>query len=177
VTIPLGAWRAWLSEEPRAAIMKAAEEAHPRETGGVLVGVVAERRGATRPWVTHAVEVRSRKSGWAHYELPAGARERAVKGLRKFDPRVGYLGDWHSHPMDVGPSCTDAISIASISGTGDCPRPLLFVIRHMSEGYDIDARQWTGASLRHLNVMEAGPLPLQERPPRRRPFPKMRVRR
>lgn len=177
MTTPKGAWRAWLSEGPRIAIMRAAKDAFPRETGGILVGVVAETHGATRPWITHAVEVRSRRSGRAHYELPAGSRERAVKRLRRFDPRVGYLGDWHSHPMDVGPSHTDAASIASISETGDCPRPLLFVLRHVSERYDIDARQWTGASLRHLQIMEAGPLPLQERrPPRRRVVPTMRLR-
>lgn len=172
-----GAWRAWLSEEPRAAIMLAAIEAHPRETGGVLVGVVADGHRASRPWVTHAVEVRTRKSGWAHYELPAGVRERVVMRLRKYDPRVGYLGDWHSHPMDAGPSCTDEASIASISETGDCSRPLLFVIRHLRDGCEIDARQWTGASLRRLQIMEAGPLDSQELRPRKRAFVNMRARR
>jgi hypothetical protein len=108
--------------------------------------------------VTHAVEVRSRKSGPGYYELPAGARERVVKRLRRDDPRLGYLGDWHSHPADLDPSRTDADSMASASVTGDCRRPLLLVVRRAADGYEIDARQWTGAALRRLQVRGSGPL-------------------
>lgn len=153
------AWRVWISEQAREAMVAAAARAHPCETGGVLVGVRAGGLGAGRPWVTHAVEVLApKKSGPAHYELPAGARERVVKRLRKQDARLGYLGDWHSHPIDLDPSRTDATSIASISATGDCARPLLFVLRRGKDGYEVDGRQWTGASLRRLRVLEAGPL-------------------
>lgn len=122
------------------AMVTAATRAHPRETGGVLVGVLADARGAGRPWVTHAVEVPSPKSGPTGYELAAGARQRVVKSLRKQDARLGYLGDWHSHPINLDPSGTDATSIASISATGDCPRPLLFVLRRAKSGYEIDGR-------------------------------------
>ena len=88
------AWRVWLSDAARLEMASAAAAAHPSETGGVLVGVVLGRgRGAGRPWVTHAVEVRSRTSGPSHYELPAGARKRVVKRLRRNDPRLGYLGE------------------------------------------------------------------------------------
>lgn len=154
-----GAWRVWVSDTAREDMFKAAAAAHPSETGGVLAGVVLARGlGAGRPWVTHAVEVRSPKRGPSHYELPAGARERVVRSLRKRDPRLGYLGDWHSHPADLDPSRTDADSIASASVTGDCRRPLLFVVRRVPDGYEIDARQWTGAALRRLQVLGSGPL-------------------
>lgn len=156
---PFPAWRVWLSDEAREVMISAAATAHAQETGGVLVGVVLGRgRGAGRPWVTQAVEMSSRKSGPSHYELPVGARERAVKRLRKNDSRLGYLGDWHSHPADVAPSSTDAGSIASISMTGDCRRPLLFVVRRLDDGYKIDARQWTGTALRRLQVRGSGTL-------------------
>jgi hypothetical protein len=159
VTRRAGAWRVWVSDTAREDMIKAAAAAHPSETGGVLAGVVLGRgQGAGRPWVTHAVEVRSRKSGPGHYELPAGARERVVKRLRRSDARLGYLGDWHSHPTDLGPSCTDADSMASASVTGDCRRPLLLVIRRAADCYQIDARQWTGAALRRLQVRRSGPL-------------------
>lgn len=107
-----GLWRVWVSEAARDALMAAADAANPDETGGVLVGVVLKRGEDTgRPWVTHAVEVPSRKSDRNHYELPAGARRRVVMRLRKSDSRLGYLGDWHSHPVNVGPSPTDIESI------------------------------------------------------------------
>lgn len=154
------AWRVWVGEQARAEIVKAAAEAHPDETGGVLVGVLGHlHSGRGRPWVTHAVQVAPLRSGRTHYELPAQARERVVTRLRRHDARLGYLGDWHSHPVNVDPSGTDASSIESISITGDCERPLLFVVRRMNGTYEIDARQWTGASLRRLQVVDAGPLP------------------
>jgi proteasome lid subunit RPN8/RPN11 len=160
----------WLSEGAREALVEAAARAHPREAGGVLLGVTT--RG--RPWITHATEVRSRKSGSSFYELPSGARRRAVIRLRRKDARVGYLGDWHSHPQDVDPSATDRESMASVSARGDCPRPLLIIVRRRKGGYELDVRQWTWRSLRPLRVIEAGPLPdpdtvkLLPSPPKRR---------
>jgi proteasome lid subunit RPN8/RPN11 len=152
-------WRVWVGEQARADLTKAAAAAHPDETGGVLVGVLGQLHGGRRrPWVTHAVKVASPRSGRTHYELPAQARERVVTKLRRHDARLGYLGDWHSHPVNVDPSHTDATSIESISVTGDCARPLLFVVCRANGGYEIDARQWTGASLRQLHVVDAGPL-------------------
>ncbi len=154
------AWRVWVGEQARADMAKAAAAAHPDETGGVLVGVLGHLHGGRgRPWVTHAVKVTSPRSGRTHYELPARARERVVTKLRRHDARLGYLGDWHSHPVNVDPSRTDKTSIESISVTGDCERPLLFVVRRVNGTYEIDARQWTGASLRQLQVVDAGPLP------------------
>lgn len=159
MSTPARPWRVWVSDPALADMIRTAAAAHPSETGGVLVGVVLGRGcDAGRPWVTHAVEVRSRKSGPGHYELPAGARERVVKRLRRDDPWLGYLGDWHSHPIDLGPSVIDTRSIASISATGDCVRPLLFVLRRAKDAYAIDGRQWTGASLRRLRVLGTGPL-------------------
>jgi proteasome lid subunit RPN8/RPN11 len=174
------AWRVWVSEQARADLLTAAAAGHPNETGGVLVGVLGHLHGGRRrPWVTHAVEVASRRSGRTHYELPAHARERAVTKLRRRDRRLGYLGDWHSHPIDVDPSGTDANSIESISLTGDCQRPLLFVARRANGTYEIDARQWTGASLRKLQVVHAGPLASPSAPAntRRLAAPKLPINR
>lgn len=156
-------WRVWVSEAAREVLIAASDAADPDEIGGVLVGVMLDQgQGAGRPWVTHAVVVASRRRGRSHYELPAGARRRVVTRLRKSDPRLGYLGDWHSHPLDVGPSPTDLESIESASRGGDCPRPLLFLVRRGRQRYRIDPRQWTGKSLRRLQLRTAGPLPRQD---------------
>ena len=152
-------WRVWLSESAREALIAGAQAAHPDETGGVLVGVrIQSGEGRGRPWITHAIEVRSRRRGRAHYELPAGARQRVVAKLRQSDSRLGYIGDWHSHPVDVAPSPTDIDSIEEASVEGDCSRPVLVVVRRRQRHYRIDARQWTGRSLRPLQVRLAGPL-------------------
>lgn len=164
----IGVWRVWLTDEARENMIKAAASAHPKETGGVLVGVVLSHgHGAGRPWVTHAVEVWSRKRTPNQYELPLGARRRVVERLRRSNALLGYLGDWHSHTDDIEPSPKDTDSIASASVTGDSPRPLLFVVRRRSEGYEIDARQWAGAALRRLQIRGSGPLAETDSPTRR----------
>lgn len=151
--------RALLSEDAWLAMAKAAGQAHPSETGGVLIGVLTRTGGVERPWVTDALEISSLRRGHAYYELPPGSRENAVSRIRRRDPRVGYLGDWHSHPADVGPSGTDATSIASIAVTGDCAAPLLFVVRRSCGEYQLDGWQWAGGALRRLSILHAGILP------------------
>ena len=147
-------WRVWLTETARDALIAASRRAHPRETGGVLVGVLAWGR----PWVTHAVEVSSRHSSTSYFELPSGSRNRTIAQLRTKDSRLGYLGDWHSHSCDVDPSTIDRDAMSRLERYGDCPRPLLFVVRRAEKSHQIDPRQWTGASLRRLRIVEAGPL-------------------
>lgn len=129
---------------------------HPRETGGVLIGVLA----GSRPWVTHAVHVPSPRSSGTSYEIPAGARRRAVDRARCFDQRVGYLGDWHSHPVDVEPSERDATTMkrVAVDPYAECSMPLLLVLRRVGDDYWVDARQWRGRSLQSLQVLRAGPL-------------------
>jgi proteasome lid subunit RPN8/RPN11 len=155
--MPVRPWRMWLSEKAEWQMVEAASAIHPRETGGVLVGVLV----GGRPWVAEAVHIPSQHSTHTTYELPTGARRRAVEHSRSRDPRVGYLGDWHSHPADVEPSRTDSGSMALVAVDSDagCDRPVLLVLRRRDEGYALDARQWTGASLRRLRVVLAGPLP------------------
>jgi hypothetical protein len=57
-------WRVWVSERARADLLEAAAATHPDETGGVLIGVLGHlREGRGRPWVTHAINVASPRSG------------------------------------------------------------------------------------------------------------------
>lgn len=149
-------WRVWLTETVRDTLIAAAHRGHPRETGGVLIGVLAWGR----PWVTHAMEISSSSRTDTYFELPSGARNRAVVQLRRKDSRLGYLGDWHSHPCDVDPSGADRASMARLALDGDSQHPLLFIVRRTRDIYEIDPRQWTGASLRRLRVVETGPLPV-----------------
>jgi hypothetical protein len=66
--------------------------------------------------VTHAAELRSPKATETFYEVPIGARRKAVTRLRRRDPRLGYLGEWHVHPSDVAPSPVDTETIARKEG-------------------------------------------------------------
>ena len=114
-----GRWRLWLSEGAERVIVEAAGAHHPDEAGGVLLGVLAGRR----PWVTEAIGVPSARPSRSYYELPAGAGRRALDRQRRTDSRLGYLGEWHSHPADVGPSGTDRRSMAALAADVEagCP--------------------------------------------------------
>jgi proteasome lid subunit RPN8/RPN11 len=152
-------WRIWLSEEPAELIGEAARSAHPDETGGVLIGVSL----GTRPWVTEAVLVPSEKSSPVYYELPAGARQEAVDRARLDDRRLGYIGEWHSHTYDIGPSDIDRETMTRLAARGeDCRRPVLLIARRRDEAHRLEAHQQVGRRLRPLRLLAAGPLPPED---------------
>jgi proteasome lid subunit RPN8/RPN11 len=135
----------------------AASQAHPDETGGILVGVFT--RG--HPWVITAVEIPSLHRGHTHYLLPADTTRAAVLHLREHDARLGYLGDWHSHPRDVGPSSTDLASLTRISlSQPRVPNPTQIVVRRTRHGYDLDARRIVTCVPRVCRIDMTGPLPV-----------------
>lgn len=159
--------RLWLSETAEAEIRRAAIDAHPHETGGVLLGVYVQRQ---RPWIVEAVVVPSQQAGHTYYELPPDARPEAVDAARRADKRVGYLGDWHSHPADVAPSETDIATMRRLAADAGakCQHPVLLIARRTRAGYRLDARQLANRKLRKLRVIAAGGLPRNERRRRHR---------
>jgi proteasome lid subunit RPN8/RPN11 len=144
----------WISEQAITVISEAAWGAHPKETGGILLGVYVK----DRPWVTHSVHVESAEPRRNFYRLPLGVRPQVVDEMRKIDGRLGYLGEWHSHPANVGPSLKDKISIGHIAwlSKADCPYPLLIVAKRNSTGYELDITEWAGWRLRPVRVVLAG---------------------
>jgi proteasome lid subunit RPN8/RPN11 len=152
-----GRWRAWLTESARDVIIDAATAAHPKETGGVLLGVLAHGR----PWITAAVEVPDAAATGVYYELEGGAAPAIVDAMTLLDRRLGYLGEWHSHPADVGPSELDRESMRVIAAdlSAGCAHPVLLIARRRGSGYGLDARQLQRRRLRSLDLIDAGPLP------------------
>lgn len=145
-----------LAESADGFMREAAVRAHPHETGGILVGVWSEGR----PWVTHACEVESRESGPTHYVLPAGTTRGLVEELRRSDPRLGYLGDWHSHPMDAPASGVDYQTVRRLttpfgSSAGEI---VLLVARRRPRDYVIDAHLADRRSVRPAPIVRTGDL-------------------
>lgn len=150
-----GRWRAWLTESARDVIIAAAAAAHPNETGGVLLGVLTNGR----QWITAAAEVPHPGATGTYYELEGGAAPAIVDAMTLLDSRLGYLGVWHSHPADVGPSSLDAQSMREIAAdpTAGCERPVLIIARRRGFTYELDGRQLR-RRLRALHLIDAGPL-------------------
>jgi proteasome lid subunit RPN8/RPN11 len=157
----LGLRTAWLSETAARIIVESAKRAHPHETGGVLVGVLVH--GV--PWITSVIEVPPGSPRASTYQLPSDARPCAVAQERIKEPRVGYLGDWHSHPADVGASPTDAAALMSLARNRDAhsPHPLLIVARRRGDGYELEAQRVEDDRLAATRLIAAGPLPSERR--------------
>ncbi|MEV6266710.1 Mov34/MPN/PAD-1 family protein [Kribbella sp. NPDC051936] len=146
-----------ITESAIDRLKQAASLSHPLETGGILVGVHADQQ----PWATMAIELPTSSRGRAHYQLAGGTTQPAVLSTRAIDPRLGYIGDWHSHPADVPPSRTDLASLRLISYLHPrLPNPTLLVLRRRLDGdYDLDARRITTVNPARCAVRITGDLP------------------
>lgn len=152
--------RLLMTETARSALTAAATRAHPYETGGILIGVHADGH----PWVTDVLEIPTTDRGHSHYRIPAAATQAAVLNARTLDRRLGYLGDWHSHPRDIGPSRTDIATLAATSLRHPRePNPTQIVVRRTDHGYVLDARRFVGLTHRICAVGLTGNL-AQTRP-------------
>src|SRR5947207_515397 len=106
-----------ITEAVVADLKEMAASALPCETGGILVGVKARRS----VWIVEAVELAGERSP-GHYTVPKGATVRAVQHAREtIDPRIGYVGEWHSHTQDTAPGGTDRAAMRAIAWF--VPRP------------------------------------------------------
>lgn len=153
--------RLMLAESARTVMMAAAARAHPFETGGILIGVNLDGN----PWVTTAVEIPNIDRGRSHYRIPAGVTHAAVLRARVHDARLGYLGDWHSHPADVGPSRTDLATLAVMSMKRPrTPNPTQIVVRRTPLAYALDARRVVMCTPRTCSIGLTGDLPGRARP-------------
>jgi proteasome lid subunit RPN8/RPN11 len=135
---------------------EAAVRAHPSETGGILVGVWVDRR----PWITQACEVWASVVGPAHYVLPASATRRLVSQIQDADSRLGYLGDWHAHPMDASASSLDRRTASRLAGTVgiDGLEVVLIVARRQGLSYAMDAFVADRRSVRPVSIIRTGDL-------------------
>jgi integrative and conjugative element protein (TIGR02256 family) len=108
-----------------AKIHQAAEVAAPHETGGLLLGwwekgtiiienviVLNDSNATTHSWIRHEAEAQA-------------ALDR-VRDTHRSAP-LGYVGDWHCHPADVGASNTDIMSLKTAST--QYRSPLVLIVR------------------------------------------------
>jgi hypothetical protein len=126
-----------------------AEASAPHETGGILLGMLADGRR----WVTAVREIPSSLPERDRYQVPADVTNGLVLEARRHDARIGYLGDWHSHPADSGASGIDLATYLRLlrhALVRSETTPLLVVVRREEAGW-------------HLDVTTAVPWPFRPR--------------
>jgi proteasome lid subunit RPN8/RPN11 len=145
-----------LTDDARSSMITAANASHPRETGGILVGVFDD---AGAPYVTHALEFEPDQPCPHAYVVPAGVTTEAVANVRTHDERLGYLGEWHSHPSDQPASPTDERTMNTLSKHPDTGFPVLCVLRPKGDAqFDIDSYVTIDGTIAPTATTAVGPL-------------------
>jgi hypothetical protein len=152
--------QALLFEDVKLQLERWSDAAYPFETGGVLLGILGEGQ----PWIVMAAQVPSAAPARFSYQLPAGATHLVVEKAREADSRVGYLGDWHSHPMDARASLTDLATYLEVFRRAlrrHEETPLMVVVRRAAEGWETDLLARTGLlrPARPVSFVLTGPPP------------------
>lgn len=106
----------WIANPALSSMLKLAQEQYPRETGGMLLGYVAEDRSVVvRSIIGPGPNAVHERTGF----VPDGAYQQAVleERFRASAGRETYLGDWHTHPEgDPSLSRLDKRTLARIAG-------------------------------------------------------------
>lgn len=144
-----------VSEQAVADIRSRATAALPFETGGVVLGTYTDRG----VWITEFAEINSTSPHLTRYRIPAGRTHEIVNAARSADDRVGYLGDWHTHPADLGPSARDFGTLQDLAIGALRSRRLLALARRTAADWVLD--MWALNRLRRpvlVRHMLVGPL-------------------
>jgi proteasome lid subunit RPN8/RPN11 len=152
--------KAWISEAARAALIEAAEQSTPYETGGILIGVLRDGDA----WIIMAAEVEDPSRGRSRFVIPEGVTPAVVEIARQIDARFGYVGDWHSHPADLPASPTDRSTLAKSARRrrADIQPIVLIVVRAAREGWSVEALCDAGTGPEPIGLALTGALPPAE---------------
>lgn len=100
----------------------AGQAALPKETGGILLGF----RTPQGLVGTRLLVVEDRSSSGHSYVRRRRPAQRLLDDVRRqAGPAIGYICDWHTHPLDAGPSRADARCIAAACRDAGGPVALL----------------------------------------------------
>lgn len=146
-----------LSERADRALRDASQEALPNETGGVLLGCIIDER----PVISHVVEMRDPQATPSSYTIPEGQVEETVSTAQAHDHRLGYLGEWHSHPSHADPSALDVATMLRRQEPG-IPNPILLLAYPSAEQTELAAYATTSVGLRHADICITGGLPAEQ---------------
>lgn len=147
-----------LSEKAERALREAAQRALPNETGGVLLGCVVDER----PVISEIVEISDPQATPRSYTIPEGQVDEAVSEARARDPRLGYLGEWHSHPSQAEPSPLDLATMLGRVHDSGTPNPVLILVHPTVGSGALTAYVTTGAGLKPADISTTGDLPADE---------------
>jgi len=98
------------------AVTRSSSRALPREVGGLLLGYYT----VGGPLVLAAPVVRDSRATRVRYRRDATAAKQILDEHVHRDQAglTGYVGEWHSHPLPIGPSGTDIDAVRALAQAG-----------------------------------------------------------
>lgn len=102
-----------VSETALASAMLRSCDASTNELGGILVGWW---EGASRACVVDLLLVPDETAARSHYTRRHLSAQKLLDTYRlgQTEPRIGYIGEWHSHPAPQPPSSVDRAALGAI---------------------------------------------------------------
>jgi len=150
-----------ITEHSLVELKTMATAAFPCETGGILVGVKARRT----VWIVSAIELVDERSP-RHYTVPKGATRQAVMNAQEtIDARVGYVGEWHSHVDNDGPSSADRAVMRLLAWFVPHPPPggpCLVLVRGTAGDLTVHCYRARFPRLISVSLTATGPLPASD---------------
>lgn len=145
-----------LTEHAQEVLRQRGRDALPIETGGVLLGCHVDGR----PVVSEVVEIADDDATENRYRVPEGVVQAAVTAARKDDARLGYLGEWHSHPSGEGPSPLDVAAMLALETDNDTTEPILVLVHPDANGRGhLDAFVTRDGRVTPATISSTGDLP------------------
>lgn len=113
-----------------------------------------------RPVVTGVIEIPDTDATETRYRIPEGAAQAAVAAARERDARVGYVGEWHSHPSGEGPSPLDVAAMLALDADGDMTDPILVLVEPSTTAHGrLDAFVTRNGRVTPASICSTGELP------------------
>jgi proteasome lid subunit RPN8/RPN11 len=147
-----------LTETARQAMLELSRAALPDETGGVLIGCLVDGR----PLIAEAIEVPDQHATDRSFTISEGRVPEVVAEATRHDHRLGYLGEWHSHPDGAEPSPADIGTMLVLAGAeaSQFHAPLLLLVHPSTTGPgDVRAFSTTDSRFTSATLSVAGDLP------------------
>lgn len=149
-------FRLLIAEQAIETAISASRNAAPFETGGLLAGVETP----DGLWVTDVIEIQTERRSRRAFVIPVRTTRARIDERRSVDARVGYIGDWHSHPQNLGASLLDLRTLGQLAVGSVGRRRIVVVVRRQGQAWCLDA--WAQGGLRLPNRLPyelTGPLP------------------
>lgn len=122
----------YLSDQARDILVVTGRRSRDQERGGILVGY----REGHDVYVEDALPVSDPTAGHSSYLRRARPAEQVLAAyLQPFAETegrsyVGYVGEWHTHPLPAPPSPTDHAAMRTMSRANRQPVAMLVIARH-----------------------------------------------